>query len=116
VKSGSDRVFGEDKLCVIARADLPPGPFAVQAIHAALQFSHEYPEEQREWFHSSNYLALLEAPDELSLEKLLYEAKRRGLKVSCFREPDLEYSLTAIALEPAGRYICKKLPKGLSSR
>lgn len=101
-----------DKLYVVVRADLPPGPQAVQSMHAARQFTAEHPEVEREWFEKSNHLALLRVPDERSLERLIERAEMRGVRYSVFREPDLGNCLTAAAFEPGrpGRRVCSGLP------
>jgi peptidyl-tRNA hydrolase len=78
-----------DKLHVVVREDLPPGPRGVQSMHAAIQFCHEHPETTRQWFETSNYLAWLKVPDENSFGKLIEKAERLGVRYSIFREPDL---------------------------
>jgi len=106
-----------DKLYIVTRADLHPGYQAAQAVHAARQFQHEHPEVERRWFEKSNTVALLAAPDESALERLMHKARSIGLKVASFREPDLGHQLTSIALEP-GEYtgrLCRKLPLTLAN-
>lgn len=53
-----------EKLYVIVRGDLAPGPQAVQATHAAIAFQHQHPTTARNWHAMSNTLALLTVPDE----------------------------------------------------
>jgi hypothetical protein len=101
------------RLHLIVRQDLPPGEQAVQAAHALRQFTAEHPEIDREWFERSNTLALLAAPDESALNKILDRAFDQGFRAAAFREPDLGGSLTAIAIEPAGARICRSLPLAL---
>jgi len=104
-----------DKLYLIVRSDLPLGAQAVQAAHAMRGFVAEHPEVEREWFEQSNYLALLESPDEPSLTRLAEDATRRGFRVSLFREPDRDNEVTAIALEPAAKRLVQRLPLALRS-
>lgn len=89
-----------EKLYVVVREDLPPGPQAVQSVHAAIQFVHEHPEIEGRWYAGSNHLALLSVADEAALRKLLRRAEARGLATSRFHEPDLGGQLTAAAFEP----------------
>lgn len=105
-----------DKLYVIVRRDIPAGPQAVQAVHAARQFQHEHPELEGSWFSASNHLALLSVRDEAELERLCQKARDRGLAFSTFREPDLGNSLTAVALEPGdrGRRLCSGMRLALA--
>jgi peptidyl-tRNA hydrolase len=107
----------DDKLYLVTRADLPAGAQAVQAAHALRQFIAEHPERDREWFETSNYLALLAVPSEADLERLFTKAERRGVPASAFREPDLGASLTAIALAPCSgaRSLTRSLPLALSA-
>jgi len=47
--------------------------------------------------------------DEAELIKLSLKAEKKGIAYSPFREPDLENSITALAIAPEGRRICKDL-------
>lgn len=98
-----------EKLFLITRRDLPPGQQAVQATHAGRQFLHEHPEIERAWFESSNTLAFLEVDDEPALMRLLERARWKGIAASGFREPDRQYELTAIAIGPKGKSLCRGL-------
>lgn len=98
------------KLFLVTRLDLPPGDQAVQAAHALRQFVAEHPSADKEWFEQSNTLALLAAPDEEALARMMDRAFDLGIRAAAFREPDLGGSLTAIAIEPAGARICRGLP------
>lgn len=71
------------------------------------QFSHEYPQIDKEWFDNSNYICLLVVSNEEELNKLLQMARDRNIACSSFREEDLGNALTAVCLEP-GR-LTKKL-------
>ena len=102
------------KLYILVRADLPPGPRAVQACHAALQFAHEHDLVFRDWVRLSNYLIIKEAPDEAALRAVVDRARLRGHKHSLFTEPDYGDSLTAVAVEPDGRSLCARFPLALS--
>lgn len=103
-----------EKLYVVTRRDLPPGPQAVQSCHAAIQFAAEHAEIWARWYEQSNTLALLSVSDEKALLKLAQKAEMHGLKVSLFREPDLQDAVTAIALEPQAGRLCKHMPLTLS--
>lgn len=102
-----------DKLYLITRNDLSPGYQAVQSCHAIRQFVEEHPDIDSAWFKESNYIALLQVENEEQLESLLLKASTRGIKCTYFREPDLSNELTAIALEPAAKNLCKRLPLAL---
>lgn len=102
-----------DKLYLVTRSDLPAGQQAVQAAHAMRQFAADFPDVDRQWFESSNTLALLAVPDEPSLARLLRKARWRG-PVSEFREPDRGGELTAIAIGPWGKPVVARLPLALA--
>ena len=84
----------------------------MQAIHAATEFGFQHSSLIQQWHSDSNYLALLSVPNERALEELKYKAYVRDIPHACFREPDLNNSLTAIALEPGDRSerLCNQLP------
>lgn len=100
-----------DKMYVVVRSDLTAGSQAVQACHAALAFVEEHGVKHGSWTASSGYLVLLQASDESSLGEIEKKAVRSGIKFSGFREPDLNLSLTALALEPGSqsRRLCSSL-------
>lgn len=102
-----------EKIALVVRADLPAGDQAVQAAHALTEFLVNHPEIAREWHKQSNTLALLSVPNEAALGHILDQAFDKDLRVASFREPDLGDSLTAIALEPAGRKLVRGLPLAL---
>jgi peptidyl-tRNA hydrolase len=102
-----------DKLYLVTRTDLSPGQRAVQAAHAIPEFAVEHPDLYRAWHEGSNTLAILEVPNEAALKRLLERAERRGLHFSEFHEPDRGGELTAAALGPAARNLCRDLPLAL---
>lgn len=102
-----------DKLFLVVRGDLSPAQQAVQMGHALQEFNILHPEEAKSWHGSSNHLAFLEVQDETALEALLRRACERGIKVAEFREEDLGDSLTAVAVPPSGKSICRGLRKAL---
>lgn len=92
---------------VIVRQDLSPSQQAVQACHACLESGKHFP-----WAGNHPHLVLVSVPDEPSLERWLKGARQHGVgtptslfKIIEFREPDMNNSLTAIAV--AG--VCGKL-------
>lgn len=87
----------------------------MQSIHAAIQFGMEYPEVYKVWFQVSNYLGLLSVANEQELYQLIEKAKEHDIKVSIFREPDVDDQITAIALEPGikTKKLCSNLPLAL---
>lgn len=102
------------KLHLVVRADLSPGQQAVQAAHALREFVREHPAEDRRWYEKSNTLALLEIEDEKALTGLLSEARARRIPCSGFREPDRDDEITAIAIGPQGKGLCRRLRLALS--
>lgn len=92
---------------------MPIGYQAVQAGHAAIDFQHQYPNIAEQWHQSSNYLIFLTVENEDELKKLILKAAERCIRLTAFREPDIDNELTAIAFEPseATRKITSSLPK-----
>lgn len=99
----------------MVRKDLKPGVQLAQSCHATFSFSQEYPEETKTWMIESNYIAILNCLNEFELVFLIEKAKEMNIKVSVFREPDIENQITAIALEPGVRTkeLCKNLKLAL---
>jgi hypothetical protein len=88
---------------VITRRDLYPGAQLAQSCHVCLLFSAEYPEIERIWRETSNYIAILAAKNEEELVKFCERLIKKGIRFSEFREPDFDNELTAIALEPGDK-------------
>jgi peptidyl-tRNA hydrolase len=84
----------------VTRSDLSPGQQAVQAGHAAINFCFEHPARASPWFKDSNTLAYLQVDNEKALKELIYKARDQDITMTIFREPDLNNSITSIALEP----------------
>jgi len=102
------------KLHLVTRSDLPAGPQAVQAVHALREFIREHPEEDRVWYEKSNTIAFLAVQDEASLQDLLARARIQGIPASGFKEPDRDNELTAVAIGPSGKRLCRRLPLALA--
>lgn len=73
----------------------------MQSAHAAINFVFENNSRAGPWFSDSNYLVMLSVENELELEKLINKCARKNLIHTIFREPDLDNSITAIAIEPS---------------
>lgn len=101
------------RLYLVTRQDLPPGPQAVQAAHAMREFAAHPPYLDRSWYKESNTLAFLAVADEAALGVLLAQAQTKGIASSPFREPDRGNELTALCLGPAARKLCSRLPLAL---
>lgn len=84
---------------------------AVQSGHASIQFQHEHPEIALNWYANSNYLIFLSTKNEYELIELIQKAKQNNIRISIFREPDINNEITAIALEPCE--FSKKITSGL---
>lgn len=100
------------KLYVVTRSDLPAGAQLAQSVHAAFAFSSFYPEVARTWHERSNNLVVLAVATEAALLALLDLAPAPAV---AFREPDLAYQLTAIAIGPsdAAARLLSSLPLAL---
>ncbi len=105
VDSGYHRQFGHplpnpNKMYVIVREDISPGQQAVQAAHALANFAGTYPSQFLDWNRGSNTLVILAVPNEHILLVHKWVTYDMDLKVSLFREPDMEFEATALAIEP----------------
>ena len=88
------------RLYVLSRADLigddtTKGYQAAQSAHAVAAYLLKYPNQT--W--NNEWLILVSVEDEERLEYYSWKASKTGLAVAEWHEPDLETSLTAIAVE-----------------
>lgn len=86
-----------------------------QSCHAALHFMLEYRAITEDWMTNSDYIVILNIENEQELYQLVERAKEHDIKVSIFREPDVDDQITAIALEPGikSKKLCSNLPLAL---
>lgn len=105
------------KLYIAVRADLTPGLQAAQSVHAAFHFFDDWPSIARAWIHDSNFLVVVAVPDELALAELAARAVEEGLARTIVREPDLDNTITAVALEPGhvASRLCAEMPLALKN-
>lgn len=80
----------------MVRNDLTPSQVAVQSSHACIESARHYLQEDSRHPH----LVLVKVKNELRLTKLIDELNHHGIKFRNFIEPDLNYTLTALATEP----------------
>ena len=88
------------KLYILVRSDLTPGQQAVQAAHAAFGFARHHRGIMEEWFDTSEYLVLLQVPDERALKTYALHAINLSIYMHAQVEPDMDDAVTAVALEP----------------
>ena len=98
------------KLFIVLRRDLEPGAQLAQTGHAVSEFSAQHPELFRAWRDGAKNIVVLAVPDEPTLENLLTRARMADVATAGFHEPDLNNSLTAIALSAAARRLVSELP------
>lgn len=94
------------KLYVVVRRDLLPGAQLAQSLHAFREYVEHHPESERNWYKTSNTIAILDCADEEELTHLMHNADSRGIKFSPFYEPDRGDELTAVAFEPGLKTSC----------
>ncbi len=83
-----------------------------QSVHAAFSFADEHPEIAHEWHRDSQFLVVVNVPDETALLALAQTALGLGVAVSLWHEPDVDGEVTAIALAPVAtsKTLCSSLP------
>lgn len=94
------------------RSDLSAGLQIAQAVHAAIQFSLEWPALTVSWNAASNNVVVVGVPDEAALADIAARAVEDGIVRTIFREPDIGNEITAVALQPGveAQRICANLP------
>jgi peptidyl-tRNA hydrolase len=100
------------------RSDLSSGLQLAQAVHAAFHFFADWPSLARAWVEDSNFLVVVAVPDEATLAELAGRAVEEGLARTIVREPDLENTITAVALQPGAdaRRLCANFPLALKEK
>lgn len=74
------------------RNDLSPPIRAVQACHATFELA------SKGYGHPS--LVLVVVRNEIKLKEVMSKLQEQGIKFEYFKEPDLDYQVTAICTEP----------------
>lgn len=98
------------RLYVVTRRDIPAGVAAAQLLHAAREFAEREPVIEREWYASSNTIALLMVANGEELRLLVRRAVDRDVSHASFHEPDLGGELTAVAIGPEGSRLVRGYP------
>jgi hypothetical protein len=80
------------KLYVLVRKDLECSTPAVQAGHVVAEFCLD---SDLNVVWNNNYLIYLEVPDLEHLEYWMFKFQKRNIPISYFKEPDLNYEITA---------------------
>lgn len=96
------------RIYTITRSDLSIGQKSVQSAHALAQYLIDFnPHIDFKWNNGS--IINLELGNENSLKRWIKKLEVLGLEYSLFREPDLNYAITAIAILHTGE-IFKGIP------
>lgn len=90
---------------------MTPGYQIAQTAHSVAAFAFSRTKEFHQWHENSQYIVALTVNNEQELEELLAKAFNNELTPIPFREPDLDDSLTSIALVPHAAN--KKMLSGL---
>lgn len=70
-----------------------------------MEFAIENPDIAKRWKQDSNYICILQVPDEQSLLDLVDKARQSHIEYSLFYDPDVDGgSFTALAVEPGEFY------------
>jgi peptidyl-tRNA hydrolase len=83
-----------------------------QAIHSAFGFANTYPTATSEWLRESQFLVVVNVPDEAALLALSQTAAALGVPQFLWHEPDQADEATAVALAPVpeSMRLCSSLP------
>ena len=87
-----------------------------QSCHGVIEFCLLYPELTKEYHDISNYICILSVKSEDKLLELYNKALQKNVRVSVFREPDINNEMTCIVLEPGmlSKKLCSNLKLALS--
>lgn len=91
------------------------GQQLAQALHAAIRFAAEHPEELNSWMQDSEYICALSIPNEETILAFMKKISDLNIKYSIFREPDFDNQITALALAPGenSRRLCSQFSLAL---
>lgn len=81
-------------------------------MHAAFDFAVAHPAIVQPWSQDSNYLVVVEAPNQEAILALADRAWDAGIAYSVVTEPDYDNETTALVLEPGlmASRLCAQLP------
>jgi hypothetical protein len=100
-----------NKLYTVVRADIPAGAQIAQTGHAVAAFAAEHPDAFAAWAKpEQRNIVCLAAPSRGALEHLLATLTAAGVRVSAFRETDIDDELTGIACGEEGAKLLSSLP------
>jgi len=88
---------------MVTHSELSAGYQIAQIAHVTADFIQANPELADRWHSISNSIIVLQAENAEALSELQEEARKRGIKVTEFREPDLGDEITALAFEPSAK-------------
>jgi len=96
------------RIYTLTRTDISKGQQAVQAGHSLAQYIIEWnPHISKKWNNGS--IINLGLGSEKSLKRWIKKLERLNIKYSIFREPDMNYEITSIAVLDIGN-IFKGIP------
>lgn len=103
------------RIYVVVRGDLAAGDQLAQAVHAATSFALAHTSACRAWQATENNVVVLAATDEGHLDALRMRLAEQVDRRVAVHEPDLGWSLTAIAFEgtPIAAKMVASLPLAL---
>lgn len=83
-----------------------------QVAHAAIQFSLEWHSLTARWNDDSNNVVVVGVADEAALAGVAARAVEEGIVRTIVREPDLDNTICAVALQPGtdAQRICANFP------
>ena len=86
----------KERIYTITRKDISPAQKAVQSMHAGMQYMIDHnPHLDYQWNNGS--IICLELGTEKALRRWIKKLEDKGIKISIFREPDMNHEITAIA-------------------
>ncbi len=107
------QILKGDKATIITRSDLSKGLQVVQSAHAIANFAIEHNDVFVAWQKGSNYLVCLSVETREELVHLAERLKLFDIKLTEFREPDVNNELTAICVQSLPKKMHTKIFKSL---
>jgi len=84
------------RIYTLTRSDISSGQKTVQSGHSLAQYIIEHnPHQEGEWSNGS--IICLKLGKEKALKRWIKKLENMGLKISIFREPDMDNEITSIA-------------------
>lgn len=98
-----ERIKNPNRIYTITRKDIETNEQkTIQSMHAGGKYITEHEPHRKGLWDGNDSMIALELGSEKSLKKWIKKLEEKGIAFSLFKEPDMDYAITAIAALDTG--------------